>query len=171
MALWKQGKVFIQSLPPVISLSFLLYDLIAFWRHHLLYPYFPHISYNQETIPTLLMNRKGFIRFELNKHLETEYIPYDIILHFQMNCPTINDARLSIRNSPILPLLISPLWVIEYSLGTIPMFSSSSTIYLMVSASRSLAHGIRWRTHSLLISSDWSAWIKTFICGCTAMIW
>lgn len=64
-----------------------------------------------------------------------------------MNCPTINDARLSIRNSPILPLLISPLWVIEYSLGTIPMFSSSSTIYLMVSASRSLAHGIRWRTH------------------------
>lgn len=46
------------------------------------------------------MNRKGFIRFELNKHLETEYIPYDIILHSKMNCPTINDARLSIRNSP-----------------------------------------------------------------------
>ena len=64
-----------------------------------------------------------------------------------MNCPTINDARLSIRNSPILPLLISPLWVLECSLSTIPMLSSSSTIYLMVSASRSLAHGIRWRTH------------------------
>ena len=94
-----------------------------------------------------------------------------------MNCPTINDARLSIRNSPILPLQISPLWVLECSLSTIPMLSSSSTIYLMVSASRSLAHGIRWRTHpywsavidlpesklSFVAAQQWFYWIIFFL--------
>lgn len=95
-----------------------------------------------------------------------------------MNCPTINHARWCIRNSPILPLLISPLWVIECTLGTIPMFSSSSAIYLMVSTSRSLAHGIKWRTHpywsavidlreskfSFVVAQQWFYKFIIFIC-------
>ena len=99
-------------------------------------------------------------------------------LALQMNCPTISHARWSIRNSPIFPLLISPLWVIECSLGTIPMFSSSSAIYLMVSTSRSLVHGIKWRTYpywsavidlrdskfSFVVAQQWFYKFIIFIC-------